>query len=140
MITMLRVLATTTIACALLSGCDQSTPPAQNNTLGRPAASQNATPEEKSQEALSLALSSPEAAAQIAGKYPEAVAQATLKASQQALADFQASPESAKVNLAAYVQLASAAAKAAPDSKSVQEAANKTREIQEKAGHAPAGQ
>ncbi|MDN4496668.1 hypothetical protein [Pseudomonas mosselii] len=133
MVNILRIVAVSTLTCALLSGCDQSAPPAQNNAIGRPAATQNTTAEEKSQEALGLALSSPEAAAQIAAKYPEAVAQATLRASEQALAGFKASPESAKVNLAAYAQLATAAASAAPDSKTVQDAASKTREFKDKA-------
>ncbi len=115
----------------LLTGCDQSQPAtaqAKNEVLGRPASDTPppAPVQTLEEQALSLSLSSPEAAAKLAAKSPESVAIAARSASEKALVGIAASPESSMVQINAYAQLAKAAVKLAPGSAIVTEAAAAT--------------
>ncbi|VVM72912.1 hypothetical protein PS664_01887 [Pseudomonas fluorescens] len=119
---MLLLLTLLTATVGSIAGCDQ-TSDKQAQALGRPAKATPAVTLEN--QALELALSSPEGAAQLAAKSPETVAVAAMQASEKALSEIKSSPESAMLRLNAYVQLASAASAAAPQSQVAKDAAQK---------------
>ncbi|GGU69620.1 hypothetical protein GCM10009504_28520 [Pseudomonas laurentiana] len=133
--------------CLLLTGCDNS-PKVKNEIIGRPASLSASTPATPAvapvppaptltaeisdeagtleDDALNLAVSSPEAAAKLATKAPESVAAAARLASEKSLGELSASPESSMVKLNAYAQLTKEIAKFTPGSGPVAEAAKAT--------------
>lgn len=121
---MLLILTVLTVTVGSIAGCDQKSDE-QDQALGRPAKA--AVVETIENQALQLALSSPEGAAQLAAKSPESIAIAAMEASEKALAELNSSPESAMLRLDAYVQLASAASAAAPQSQVAKDAAQKAK-------------
>lgn len=121
---MLLLLTVLTVTVGSLAGCDKASDK-QAQAVGRPAKA--AAVQTLENQALELALSSPEGAAQLAAKSPETVAVAAMEASEKALAEINSSPESAMLRLDAYVQLAAAASAAAPQSQVAKDAAQKAK-------------